>query len=87
MVAIAQYYLALNGRGEFPPIRCNAPWVSAVIEADGAVRPCFFHPAYGSLRDDSFDHIVNSPDAHAFRRGLDPTTNPVCRRCVCTLKL
>lgn len=87
MVGIAQYYQALNGRGEFPAIRCNAPWVSAVIEADGAVRPCFFHPAYGTLRDGSFERIINSPDALTFRRNLDPVTNPVCSRCVCTLKL
>ena len=29
--------------------RCNAPWVSAVIEASGDVRPCFFHPALGNI--------------------------------------
>ena len=28
---------------------CNAPWVSAVVEVDGGVRPCFFHPAIGKL--------------------------------------
>ena len=87
MTAIAQYYLAANGCGEFPRISCNAPWVSAVIEADGAVRPCFFHPAYGSLADGGFREIVNSPAALAFRRGLDTVTNPVCSRCVCTLKI
>ena len=37
------YYAALNGTGDLPSVRCNAPWVSAVIEADGNVRPCFFH--------------------------------------------
>lgn len=87
MAAIATYYQAVNGRCEFPAIRCNAPWVSAVIEADGAVRPCFFHPAYGSLRDAGFEQVINSSAARTFRRGLDPATNPVCKRCVCTLKL
>jgi MoaA/NifB/PqqE/SkfB family radical SAM enzyme len=87
MAGIAQYCQAVAGRGEFPAIRCNAPWVSAVIEADGAVRPCYFHPAYGSLRDGRLKSILNSPTARAFRRNLDPVTNPVCRRCVCTLKL
>ena len=33
--------------------RCNAPWVSAVVEADGSVRPCFFHPAVGNIGDAS----------------------------------
>jgi hypothetical protein len=31
--------------------RCNAPWVSAVVETDGAVRPCFFQQAIGNLAD------------------------------------
>ncbi|MEO5998836.1 MAG: SPASM domain-containing protein [Chitinophagaceae bacterium] len=29
----------------FPFKKCNAPWVSTVIEADGTVTPCFFHEA------------------------------------------
>ena len=45
---ILQYYTALAGRAAFPAVQCNAPWVSAVLEPDGSVRPCFFHPAYGS---------------------------------------
>jgi MoaA/NifB/PqqE/SkfB family radical SAM enzyme len=39
---ILQYYAALRGRGPFPPVRCNAPEFSAVLEAGGGVRPCFF---------------------------------------------
>ena len=29
--------------------RCNAPWVSAVLESDGVVRPCFFHRPIGTV--------------------------------------
>ncbi|HEY4966734.1 MAG TPA: radical SAM protein, partial [Puia sp.] len=36
------YYAAFYGYNEFPFKKCNAPWVSTVIEADGSVRPCFF---------------------------------------------
>jgi Fe-coproporphyrin III synthase len=47
---LLRHFAALLGRGDFAPNACNAPWVSAVIEADGTVRPCFFQPALGRLR-------------------------------------
>lgn len=84
---LVRYYAALNGGGDFPATRCNAPWVSTVVEADGTVRPCFFHHALGNIRDQSLGDILNSPDAIAFRRHLDVTTDPICRKCVCTLYL
>lgn len=87
MRRIARYYLALGGRGDFQAPRCNAPWVSAVIEADGALRPCFFHPALGNVRERALAEILNSPAAIAFRRGLDVARDPVCRKCVCSLHL
>ena len=65
--------------------RCNAPWVSAVIEADGNVRPCFFHNTVGNIADASLEEVINSDAAIAFRRELDIETNPICRRCVCSL--
>jgi Fe-coproporphyrin III synthase len=75
--------------GHAQPIapRCNAPWVSAVVSAEGDVRPCFFHPAIGNLHDHSLEEIVNSPQALRFREELDIATNPICRRCVCSLHL
>ncbi len=87
LMAIASYYRALNGQGSFPAIRCNAPWVSAVVEANGDIRPCFFHPAYGNLSQGDIESSINSANAIAFRRGLDVATNPVCQRCVCSLNL
>lgn len=83
---IVRYYAALAGNGDFPRVRCNAPWVSAVLELDGRVRPCFFHEPYDG-RGQRLDEILNAPDAVAFRRQLDPATDAVCRRCVCPLKL
>ena len=65
--------------------RCNAPWVSAVIEADGAVRPCFFHPAIGNIQDGVLSEVINSERAVQFRRDLDVATNSICRRCVCSI--
>jgi len=67
--------------------RCNAPWVSAVIEADGTVRPCFFHNPVGNIHDRSLLDILNGEDARSFRETLDIATNPTCRNCVCSLFL
>jgi Fe-coproporphyrin III synthase len=65
--------------------RCNAPWVSAVVEADGTVRPCFFHRALGNIGNQPLVEIVNSREALNFRNTLDVATNPTCQRCVCPL--
>jgi MoaA/NifB/PqqE/SkfB family radical SAM enzyme len=75
--------------GIVPPIapRCNAPWVSAVIEASGQVRPCFFHVAVGNIHQQSFAEIVNGETALRFRAALDIAANPTCRRCVCSLHI
>jgi MoaA/NifB/PqqE/SkfB family radical SAM enzyme len=85
---LLQYFSALRGSGDFHPIECNAPWVSTVIEVDGTVRPCFFQPPLGNVHDaGSLASVLNSPDAIAWRRGLDTHRNEICRRCVCSLAL
>jgi MoaA/NifB/PqqE/SkfB family radical SAM enzyme len=84
---LPRYYAALNGLGEFPTTICNAPWVSSVVEADGAVRPCFFHASLGNIRDNSLEEILNAPKSVEFRRNLDVTTHPICKTCVCTLSM
>lgn len=84
---IHEHYNALYGRNPFPYKKCNAPWVSAVIEADGTVRPCFFHEAIGNIRDASLDRILNSTKAKQFRKELDVQQNSTCLKCVCYLNL
>lgn len=64
---------------------CNAPWVSAVIEADGAVRPCFFHRPVGNIHNGTLEEAVNGDSGLSFRQSLDISRNPTCRRCVCSL--
>jgi MoaA/NifB/PqqE/SkfB family radical SAM enzyme len=81
------HYCALYGMNPFPYKKCNAPWVSAVIEADGTVRPCFFHEAMGNIRDASLDEILNSEKAIRFRKELDVQKNDTCIKCVCYLNL
>jgi MoaA/NifB/PqqE/SkfB family radical SAM enzyme len=84
---IYRYYAAFYGLNAFPFKKCNAPWVSAVIEADGSVRPCFFHEATGNIRDFSLAEILNSEAAVNFRKTLDMGSNPTCVKCVCSLNL
>src|SRR5690606_41598218 len=66
IMRIAKYYQAVNGNGSFPEPACNAPWVSAVIESDGSVLPCFFHKPYGNIHDKDFLSIINSSEAIRF---------------------
>ncbi|MBI2951672.1 radical SAM protein [bacterium] len=84
---LPRYYAALNGDDPFPQNACNAPHVSAVVEADGTVRPCFFHRPLGNIHEQPLDAILNAPESIAFRRRLSVRNDPICRRCVCTLRL
>ncbi len=83
---VHDYYRAVAGRGAFPDVRCNAPWVSAVLEPGGTLRPCFFHGAYESGHA-TLAASLNSTSAITFRRSLDVKTDPTCRQCVCSLHL
>ena len=82
---IARHFKARLGLADAVSPRCNAPWVSAVVETNGDVRPCFFHQPIGNLQDGVFDEILNGEAAQDFRRRLDVDSNPVCRNCVCSL--
>jgi Fe-coproporphyrin III synthase len=83
--AIAQTFRAYLGEAPAVAPACNAPWVSAVIEVDGMVRPCFFHPPIGSLQSSDLESVLTSRTARRFRDSLDVATNPTCQRCVCSL--
>jgi MoaA/NifB/PqqE/SkfB family radical SAM enzyme len=83
---LVRYYRAHLGLGGFPPVDCNAPWMSVVIEADGAVRPCFFHPAVGNIREQPLTEILGLA-MPKFRRTLEVASNATCQRCVCTMKV
>jgi Fe-coproporphyrin III synthase len=82
---LPQYYAALRGEESFPSVSCNAPYMSAVIEADGSVRPCFFHQTVGSVRLEPISSIVRR-NLPAFRENLTIASNPICTRCVCSMK-
>jgi Fe-coproporphyrin III synthase len=82
---LPRYYAALRGDAPFPRVSCNAPWVSVVVEANGSVRPCFFHGSIGNLREAPIATIVGR-DLRAFRESFNVGADPVCVRCVCSLK-
>ena len=82
---LPQYYAALAGQSPFPDTNCNAPWVSVVLEANGDVRPCFFHPAVGNVRRAPLETIL-AENLRPFRGSLDVHENAVCRTCVCSIK-
>ncbi len=73
--------------GDYAPVApmCNAPWVSAVVEVDGTVRPCFFHQKIGNLAGNTLEQVINGDEARRFRASLDVESNPICQRCVCSL--
>jgi len=84
---IYSYYAAFYGLNPFPYKKCNAPWVSTVVEADGTVRPCFFHAPLGNIREQSLEEVLNSDEAIRFRKELDTQTDSTCVKCVCYLHL
>jgi Fe-coproporphyrin III synthase len=79
---IYRYYKALLGQCDFPPVRCNAPWSSAVLDPDGTLRPCFFHEPYGNAFEDGIENVINGREAVRFRRQLRVTKNEICRGCI-----
>jgi radical SAM protein with 4Fe4S-binding SPASM domain len=90
---IADAFAVHLGARAAAPARCNAPWVSAVVEVDGTVRPCFFHESVGQWKgahgagDPGLLDVVRSERATSFREQLDVATNPICQRCTCRLNL
>ena len=80
---IASRFRAYAGLAPHEAPRCNAPFVSAVIEVDGAVRPCFFH-APVAVVSGSFAAAINSAAARDFRESFDGM-HEICHRCVCSL--
>lgn len=84
---IYDHYAAFYGLNPYPYKKCNAPWVSTVIEADGTVRPCFFHDPIGNIRNASLEEILNGSKATEFRKNLDMNVNETCVKCVCYLNL
>ena len=83
---LVRYFRTLIGEGDFVAPRCNAPHFSTVIEVDGTLRPCYFLPSYGSLREgQNLDKIINNDAAQTLRAAYANGERKECERCVCPL--
>jgi MoaA/NifB/PqqE/SkfB family radical SAM enzyme len=82
---ILQYYEAIFGFGEFPPVRCNAPEFSAVIEAGGQLRPCFFISGGNAVAGHDLPASLNQQPMQRLRGDIRAGRRPECLRCVCSM--
>jgi Fe-coproporphyrin III synthase len=81
-----QYFSAVCGRGTYPPVRCNAPEFSAVVNSKGQVSPCFFITGPGdALWRDDLGAVLNSDSMIRLRGDIRAGARPECARCVCSL--
>lgn len=85
--ALYNYFAAVNGLIPFSGPPCNAPHVSAVIEVDGKLRPCFFLPAGPKVGELSLSTAINHPHMLGLRRAFRSGKLKECERCVCPLDM
>ena len=78
---IAAHLRAGAGEQAFVRPECDAPRWSVVVEADGRMRPCFFHAPLGDAREG----LRALRESSAYRKALAHIDgpNPTCERCVC----
>ena len=79
------YFGAITGQNDFPALRCNAPHLSAIIEVDGSLRPCYFLPTMGRVNGTPLHTAINTPAALDLRRAYRAGERSECGRCVCPL--
>jgi Fe-coproporphyrin III synthase len=83
---VHQYFAAVCGLGSYPPVRCNAPEVSAVINAKRQVSPCFFIPGPPEVAwHDDLEAVLNGDSMMALRDEIRSGLRPECATCVCSL--
>jgi MoaA/NifB/PqqE/SkfB family radical SAM enzyme len=83
---IHQYFAAVCATAPYPAVRCNAPEVSAVIDAKGRVSPCFFigGPADARWHAD-LGEALNADSMVDLREDIRVGNRPECKTCVCSL--
>jgi MoaA/NifB/PqqE/SkfB family radical SAM enzyme len=82
---MVSYFGAILSEDEFPPVRCNAPHLSTVVEVDGSLRPCYFLPRIGKVNGIPLRQAINTPDALELRRAYRAGERAECQSCVCPL--
>lgn len=82
--SLARHLRASAGRLSFERPECDAPWWSLMVEADGRVRPCFFHEAVGDARQGL--RVLRAGERYRAALQAIRAPNPTCERCVCPKK-
>jgi MoaA/NifB/PqqE/SkfB family radical SAM enzyme len=93
---IYEYFAAIQGRGPYPKVRCNAPEFSAVIGATGKIQPCFFisGPETAKLSNDAGGNaqrphdllqLLNQPEMSSLRAAIRDGARAECKTCVCSM--
>src|SRR5262249_28996975 len=81
-----QYFAAVCGQAEYPPVRCNVFDYSAVISATGQVRPCFFIPGPAAATPPGeLAQLLNSDAMVEVREAIRSGARPECKSCACSL--
>ncbi len=79
------YFAAPHKKATFQPPRCNAPHISAVVNVDGKLQPCYFLPAGGDLKQHDLETVINAPEMVVLRKAYRDGERSECTRCVCPL--
>lgn len=83
---IHQYFAAVCGLEAYPPVRCNAPEFSAVVNAQGRVSPCFFIAGPSDAQaHKGLDQALNRADMTALRASIRVGGRRECKTCVCSM--
>lgn len=86
LLRVQRYFAAVCGAGAYPPVRCNAPEFSAVVDAQGRVSPCFFIAGPGDARvRNGLDEVLNRADMAALRASIRAGGRRECTTCVCSM--
>jgi Fe-coproporphyrin III synthase len=82
---IRQYFAALLGQDDFPPVHCNAPEFSAVRAVDGALSPCFFIKGPPAAPGSGVASQLAALGMRELRATIRAGQRRECERCVCSL--
>lgn len=83
---LVQYFGAVAGLADYPPVRCNAPEFSAVVGVSGRLQPCFFIPGPPAApAHPDLELVLNSDSMSALRADIREQRRPECARCVCSM--
>ena len=83
---ILEYFRAVRGLGPYPPVHCNAPEFSAVIDARQRVHPCFFIQGPDPLEGfHGLAQALDSAGMSSLRAAIREGIRPECATCVCSM--